>query len=140
MLGVIFFSLLFGYAISKIESNAGAILSGFWNGIFQVMLRITHIIMKFLPLGVFCLVAKVFATTGVESLERVGLFTVDVYWDLRPSSLRPSPLAQIRRQGEPLAPFPSDGPRSHHRLFDQLLLSDPSDHDRLRRKTSRRFQ
>lgn len=78
MLGVIFFSLLFGYATSKIESSAGAILSGFWNGIFQVMLRITHIIMKFLPLGVFCLVAKVFATTGIESLGRVGLFTATV--------------------------------------------------------------
>ena len=51
MLGVIFFSLLFGYAISKIESHSGAILSGFWNGIFQVMLRITHIIMKFFPSG-----------------------------------------------------------------------------------------
>ncbi|HEY5260464.1 MAG TPA: dicarboxylate/amino acid:cation symporter [Rhabdochlamydiaceae bacterium] len=78
MLGVIFFSLLFGYATSKIESNAGAILSGFWQGVFQVMLRITHIIMKFLPIGVFCLVAQAFAKTGTESLEKVGLFTVTV--------------------------------------------------------------
>jgi Na+/H+-dicarboxylate symporter len=37
---------------------------GFWEGIFQAMIRFTHIIMKFLPLGVFFLVAKVFAEAG----------------------------------------------------------------------------
>ncbi len=78
MLGVIFFSLLFGYAISKMDSHPGTILSGFWQGVFQAMLRITHIVMKFLPIGVFCLVAKVFATTGLDSLQRVGLFTATV--------------------------------------------------------------
>ena len=52
MLGLIFFSLLFGYAISKIDSHPSSILLGFWHGIFQAMLKITHIIMKFLPLGI----------------------------------------------------------------------------------------
>jgi len=37
---------------------------------FQAMIRITQIIMKFLPYGVFCLVAKTFATTGFQSLHR----------------------------------------------------------------------
>lgn len=78
MLGIIFFSLIFGYSISKIESHPSSILIGFWQGIFQGMIRITHMIMNFLPLGVFCLVAKVFATTGVESLLSLGLFTLSV--------------------------------------------------------------
>lgn len=75
MLGIIFFSLIFGYSISRIESHSSSILLGFAQGIFQAMIRITHMIMAFLPLGVFCLVAKVFATTGVESLRSLGLFT-----------------------------------------------------------------
>ncbi len=78
MLGLIFFSLLFGYALSKIDAGPGAILQGFWQGVFQTMLGITHIIMKFLPFGVFCLVSKVFATTGMESLLSLGMFTLTV--------------------------------------------------------------
>jgi proton glutamate symport protein len=78
MLGIIFFSLIFGFAISKIESRVSQVLLGFWQGIFQAMILITHGVMKFLPLGVFCLVAKVFATTGFESLQSVAMFFVTV--------------------------------------------------------------
>ncbi len=78
MLGLIFFSLLFGFAISKIESHPASILRGFFQGIFQTMIQVTHIIMKFLPFGVFCLVAKVFMSTGLGSLKSVGLFSVTV--------------------------------------------------------------
>ncbi len=78
MLSLIFFSLLFGYAISKIDSHPASVLQGFFQGTFQAMIRVTHIIMKFLPIGVFCLVAKVFMTMGVGSLEAVALFTVTV--------------------------------------------------------------
>lgn len=78
MLGLIFFSLLFGYAISKIESQPLSILLGFWQGIFQAMLVITDLIMKFLPIGVFCLVAKSFATSGFESLRSLAMFFVTV--------------------------------------------------------------
>lgn len=78
MLGLIFFSLLFGYAITKISALASQTHMSFWNGVFEAMIRITHIIIRFLPIGVFCLVAKVFAETGMESLLSVGLFFVTV--------------------------------------------------------------
>jgi proton glutamate symport protein len=78
MMGLIFFSLLFGYAVSKIDHHPQSILLGFWQGIFQTMLVITDIIMKFLPLGVFCLVAKSFATSGLGSLKALGWFVVTV--------------------------------------------------------------
>ena len=78
MLGLIFFSLLFGYAISKIDSHPSSILQGFWQGIFQAMIKITHIVMRFLPYGVFCLVAKVFMTAGIKSLGSLALFFLTV--------------------------------------------------------------
>ncbi|HSX38376.1 MAG TPA: dicarboxylate/amino acid:cation symporter [Chlamydiales bacterium] len=78
MLGLIFFSLIFGYVISKVESHAQSILKGFFQGIFQAMIHFTHIIMKFLPYGVFCLVAKVFMVSGIGSLQSVGLFFLTV--------------------------------------------------------------
>lgn len=78
MLGLIFFSLLFGYALSKIEKHPFSILMGFWQGVFQTMLAITEIIMRFLPIGVFALVAKSFATGGLDSLRSLALFFVTV--------------------------------------------------------------
>jgi Na+/H+-dicarboxylate symporter len=78
MLGLIFFSLLFGYALSRIESGPSSTVIGFCQGLFQATLYMTHIIMKFLPLGVFFLVAKVFAETGLESLQSVYYFFITV--------------------------------------------------------------
>lgn len=78
MIGIIFFSLLFGYAISKVNDESRVLLHKFWVGIFEAMIQITHLVMRVLPLGVFCLVAKVFATTGLESLKAMGLFAVTV--------------------------------------------------------------
>lgn len=76
MLGLIIFSLFFGYALSKIESQPSAVLQGFWQGIFQTMIKITHLILKLLPYGVFCLVGKVFAVAGLQSLQSLALFFV----------------------------------------------------------------
>jgi Na+/H+-dicarboxylate symporter len=76
MLGLIFFSLLFGYALSRIEAAAGAL--GFCQGLFQATLYMTRMIMRFLPVGVFFLVAKVFAETGLKSLHSVSYFFITV--------------------------------------------------------------
>ncbi|MBS0629090.1 MAG: dicarboxylate/amino acid:cation symporter [Verrucomicrobia bacterium] len=78
MLGLIFFSFIFGYALTHISTKAAESHMNFWNGIFEAMINITHYIMKVLPLGVFCLVAKVFAETGLKSLASVGMFFVTV--------------------------------------------------------------
>lgn len=78
MLGLIFFSLLFGYAITRIKAKDSETHMSFWKGVFEGMIHITHIILRFLPIGVFCLVAKVFAETGLESLQSLGLFFVTV--------------------------------------------------------------
>lgn len=78
MLGLIFFSILFGYSLSKVQGQAGSVLQSFFQGVFQTMITLTHILMKMLPLGVFCLVAKVFMSTGIQSLRSVSLFFVTV--------------------------------------------------------------
>jgi proton glutamate symport protein len=74
IIGLVFFSLLFGYAMTQIEGKSSQILQSFWQGVFQTMIRITEILLKFLPLGVFCLVAKQFAATGLETLQFLGIF------------------------------------------------------------------
>lgn len=74
MLGLIFFSLIFGFCISKVEESKASTLKDFFHGLFQTMIHFTHLIMKFLPYGVFCLITKVFMTTGLGSLGSLALF------------------------------------------------------------------
>jgi len=78
LLGLIFFSLLFGYFVTKLKDDLRDTGVKFWQGIYEVMLRITDLVMKFAPLGVFALVAKVFATTGVEIFAQVAKFGLTV--------------------------------------------------------------
>ncbi len=64
MLGLIFFSLLFGYFMTRIGESRQDLQLNFWQGVYHTMMKITEFIMKFAPLGVFGLVAKVIA--GIE--------------------------------------------------------------------------
>ncbi|MDN3506432.1 MAG: dicarboxylate/amino acid:cation symporter [Simkaniaceae bacterium] len=74
MLGLIFFSLLFGYAITQIQKKYLQTHMQMWKGVFEAMIRITHAIMVLLPVGVFCLAAKIFAEAGLETLKPLGNF------------------------------------------------------------------
>jgi proton glutamate symport protein len=82
MLGLIFFSLLFGYFMTRIDKGSGDLLNRFWQGVADVMMGITDLIMKFAPLGVFGLVAKTVAGIGPEQLDdlavSLGTFTLSV--------------------------------------------------------------
>jgi Na+/H+-dicarboxylate symporter len=78
MLGLIFFSLLFGYFINHIPEEFSKSQQRFWNGVYHVMMKITDLIMTFAPIGVFGLVAAVVARTGVEQFAGVGLFFITV--------------------------------------------------------------
>lgn len=64
MLGLIFFSLLFGYFMTRVNPASAHTMKNFWQGVADTMMQITLLIMKFAPLGVFGLVAKTIATTG----------------------------------------------------------------------------
>ena len=76
MLGIIFFSLLFGFALIKIESQASQTLVNLFRGLFYALMRVTHFIMRAMPIGVFCLVAKVIAAQGVQSIGGVLYFFI----------------------------------------------------------------
>ena len=74
MLGLIFFSLLFGYFMTRVAGSPGQMLKDFWQGVFEVMMKITEWVMKFAPIGVFALVAKVVASTGFAAFEPLMAF------------------------------------------------------------------
>ncbi len=82
MLGLIFFSLLFGYFMSRIAEEPGKVLKNFWQGVFDTMMGITDFIMKFAPIGVFGLVAHVIAGLSPDNLgelfNSLALFVLSV--------------------------------------------------------------
>ncbi|MDX1796235.1 MAG: dicarboxylate/amino acid:cation symporter [Hydrogenovibrio sp.] len=78
MLGLIFFSLLFGYFMTKLKTDLKQTMNHFWNAIFEIMMMITELVMKFAPIGVFGLVAASVAKTGFDQFGNLALFFVTV--------------------------------------------------------------
>ena len=78
MLGLIFFSLLFGFFMTKIEETYAESMFNFWQGTFQVMMKITDWVMLFAPIGIFGLVAKVVASTGYSAFVPLAWFFLSV--------------------------------------------------------------
>ncbi|MEC9376147.1 MAG: dicarboxylate/amino acid:cation symporter [Pseudomonadota bacterium] len=78
MLGIIFFSLLFGFFITRLESSYSKPLINFWSGVFHVMMLMTNWVMLFAPIGVFGLVAKTVARTGFDAAGPLLFFSLVV--------------------------------------------------------------
>ncbi len=74
MLGIIFFSLLFGFFMTRIKLDTQKVLQTFWQGVFDVMMLITDLVMKFAPIGVFALVAKVVTVSGFDAFKPLLVF------------------------------------------------------------------
>ena len=74
MLGLIFFSFLFGFFMTKIDSKGHKVLHDFWQSIFDTMMHITQWVMKFSPYGIFALVAKNVASTGFSAFKPLLAF------------------------------------------------------------------
>jgi proton glutamate symport protein len=115
MLGLIFFSLLFGYFMTRIEGSPAAILKDFWQGIFAVMMKITDWVMMFAPIGVFALVARVVATTGFSAFEPLMVFFFTVLGALAIHALIVLPL-MLRVLG-------GVSPLRHFRAMSPALLT-----------------
>ncbi|MAF84615.1 MAG: dicarboxylate/amino acid:cation symporter [Gammaproteobacteria bacterium] len=111
MLGIIFFCLLFGYFMTKLEENLAEPLFRLFSGIFQVMMHMTEWVMKFAPIGVFGLVARVVAKTGFDAAQPLLVFAFVVIAALLAHALITLPLL-LRWIGRvsPLATFQAISP------------------------------
>lgn len=78
MLGLIFFSLLFGYFLSHLKGSHGDVQKDFWRGLLSIMMQMTNLVMKFAPLGIFALVCKVVLVSGADAFRPVALFFMTV--------------------------------------------------------------
>jgi proton glutamate symport protein len=83
MLGLIVFSLIFGYLVTQLEQGQREQLSGLFDSLYNVMIKMTFLVIKFLPFGVMFLIAKTSSETfsngnAMESLKQLSLFAITV--------------------------------------------------------------
>ncbi len=99
MLGLIFFSILFGVFMTRISGQYQTTLQHFWHGVADTMVAITMFIMQFAPIGVFALVAETVSATGFGAFKPVlGFFlTVVVALALHTFVILPLALALLGR-------------------------------------------
>ncbi len=84
MLAIIFFAILFGYFITRIEDKPRQLLMDVFNSALDVIMKITLFVIKFTPLGIFSITAKVIAQQVQmgneisEVISRLGLYFITV--------------------------------------------------------------
>ena len=78
MLALIFFSLLFGFFSGRLPDGKREAFQSFWESANDVMLAITHGIMRVAPIGIFALIAQTVQQSGSAALGPLGLFFVCV--------------------------------------------------------------
>ncbi|HEV7716165.1 MAG TPA: dicarboxylate/amino acid:cation symporter, partial [Steroidobacteraceae bacterium] len=74
LLGLVFFSLLFGYFLARIELPYRQTVTDFWQGVFRVMMLMTEFVMRLAPIGVFGLTARVVAKAGFDAAGPILVF------------------------------------------------------------------
>jgi Na+/H+-dicarboxylate symporter len=111
-LQVIVFALLFGIALSR-TGEAGGRVRAFFEDVNEVLMRLVTLLIEFAPIGVFCLMGKLFATVGWQEVYKlIGYFaTVAVVLVLHAAIVYPtlltvfarlSPVTFMRKMREPM--------------------------------------
>lgn len=66
MLPIIVFALFVGIMLAKLGTR-GSVVANFFSQFNDIMMEMTMVIMKIAPIGVFCLIARTFATVGFSA-------------------------------------------------------------------------
>jgi len=118
MIQIIFFAVLFGFFITQTNKKSKQSLTDFFNAVFDVMMKITMFIIKFTPLGIIGIVAKVIAD-NIENLhllaERLGLYMITVLIGLVIHGVVTLPLF--------LRVFAKVNPLNHFKIMRVVLLT-----------------
>lgn len=73
MLPVIIFGVLVGIILAKLRDETDVVNKFFTQG-DRIMMEMTRIVMKFAPIGIFCLMARTFSTLGFDGLMPIAKY------------------------------------------------------------------
>jgi dicarboxylate/amino acid:cation (Na+ or H+) symporter, DAACS family len=78
MIGMMFFSIVFGAALTLVSRKTAAPITALLEGIFKVVAKVIDIVMKFAPIGVGCLLFAMTARFGFGFLISLGWYVATV--------------------------------------------------------------
>jgi proton glutamate symport protein len=79
VLQVVFWSILFGLALSQVRGKAKEVMLGFCGAVAEVMFKFTAIVMKYAPIGVGAAIAFTVGHGGVKVLASLGALILTLY-------------------------------------------------------------
>lgn len=74
VLPVIFFSILFGFFITRLKPQQCDLLKNVFDAAFEAMLKMTTFIIWSAPLGVFGIITEIVAETGFSAFKSLGFY------------------------------------------------------------------
>lgn len=84
MLALIFFAIMFGIFITRVDEKPKQIMTDFFNAAFEVMMRLTSFIILFAPIGIFGIVTGIVAdqaadkTKLISMVQHLGVYMITV--------------------------------------------------------------
>lgn len=74
VLSMIFFCILLGYFITRLNEPAQSKLGDLFHAMFDAMMKMTRFVVWTAPVGVFGINAKIVATTGFDAFQTLGYY------------------------------------------------------------------
>ena len=78
MLGIIFFAIFFGVVLSFVESKHSSNILSLIDSIYQVIMKMTQIVIKCAPLGVLGLMTKTVSSVGLSIFKELGMYALTI--------------------------------------------------------------
>jgi proton glutamate symport protein len=79
LLPLIFFSVIFGAAVSVVEEHKRGVVLDFFGGVNEAAMRVIRWIMHLAPYAVFALIASVIAKFGLDLLKSLLIYALTVF-------------------------------------------------------------
>ncbi|MCK4749937.1 MAG: dicarboxylate/amino acid:cation symporter, partial [Bacteroidales bacterium] len=74
VLPVIFFSLLFGFFVTRLKTDQRTLLGSVFKAAFEAMMKLTSFVIWTAPIGIFGIMAGIVAKTGFDAFSSLGKF------------------------------------------------------------------
>jgi proton glutamate symport protein len=93
LLSVVFFSLLVGACATRLPAAENRALITLARAVFDVTIQIARLVLRFAPLGVFCLLLGTLLSYGLTAMAQLGLYVITVLVGLLVHAVVVLPLA-----------------------------------------------
>ena len=117
-----FFSVLFGFFLARVEMPYRQTVLEFWQGVFRVMMRMTLWVMSLAPVGIFGLTARVVAKSGVHAAGPILTFGACVVGGIFIYAVIAVPLlVRARRRAQSVPPVFGDESGVTHSILHRVV-------------------